>query len=190
MYGEKMGGLRSLSTITKIVFFLEAKRGNPKMKSIEIESHFQVEIFSSLNSLTGRWCSALTFWQVKHLSTYSVISLFMLSPTKSIASNLDTFLFLLDVLNIECRRSQLVFSLSVRLCQARTNDFEILACHPHPHFPFSKFCLILRNLASSFWWDFNSSNKEGCNSKADSKACVNPHEINPNARDPPIHAIV
>jgi len=31
-------------TITQIAFFFETERGNPVMKSIEIESHFQVGI--------------------------------------------------------------------------------------------------------------------------------------------------
>ena len=77
--GRKSADLVRLSTTTQLAFFLEAEMGNPMMKSIEIESHFQVGIASGLNPPMGHWCSALTFGQVKHLSAYPVISLFILS---------------------------------------------------------------------------------------------------------------
>jgi len=51
-------------------------------KSIEIEYYFQVGIFESLSSPTRRWYSALTFWQVRYLSTCSAISLFKLFHQK------------------------------------------------------------------------------------------------------------
>ena len=50
---------------------------------------------------------------------------------KSIVSNSDTFLFLLDVLNIKCYGPQLISSLSALLCQAHIIDFEILVSHSH-----------------------------------------------------------
>jgi len=47
---RKWVDLVSLSTITQIAFFLEAEMGNPMMKSIEMESHFQVGISNGLSS--------------------------------------------------------------------------------------------------------------------------------------------
>jgi len=43
----------SLSIMTEMIFLFEALRGNPTMKSMEIESHFQVAISSGLSSPTG-----------------------------------------------------------------------------------------------------------------------------------------
>jgi len=48
------------------------------MKYINMEPYFHVEIYKDRSSPMGRWCSALTFWQIRHLSTHSAISLFML----------------------------------------------------------------------------------------------------------------
>jgi len=44
----------SVSTISQMTFPFEAKRGNPMMKSIEIESHFNVKISKGHNSHVGR----------------------------------------------------------------------------------------------------------------------------------------
>ena len=57
-------------------------KGQSIMKSIEIESHFRMGISKSLNLRTGCWGSALTFWQVKHLSTFSAIFFFHVIPPK------------------------------------------------------------------------------------------------------------
>ena len=148
--GWKWANLVSLSTMTKIAFFLEAERGNPMMKSIEIESHFQVGTSSSPNCPTGRWCSALTFWQVKHLSIYSTIFLFTLSHQKYCFKSGNIFV------PSGCTKYGLlwasinVFSFSYALSGAHNRVWNLNVPSSSTtipgDFPFSKVCLIFYSL--------------------------------------------
>jgi len=120
----------SLSTRTQIAFFLEAERSNPIIKSINIESHFQVGISKGLSSPTARWYSAFTFWHVKYLSTYSAISLFTSSHQKNCLRSLYIFV-LLGVLSIECYGLPLKSFSSTPLYWARTVYSETSRFHLH-----------------------------------------------------------
>ena len=83
MYGTTMGRLsKPIYYNPNSILFWRLKGANLMIKSIEIESHFQVGISNNLSSPMGCCCSALTFWQVKHRSTNFAISLFMLSYQK------------------------------------------------------------------------------------------------------------
>src|SRR6266540_651134 len=42
-----------------------------------ISSHFHSGIFSGCSKPAGRWCSALTLWQLSHRATYSATSRFI-----------------------------------------------------------------------------------------------------------------
>ena len=65
------------STITHIASWPFFVLGRPTMKSIVIWSHFHSGISSGCSSPPGRWCSVLTFWQVRHLATYSATYFFI-----------------------------------------------------------------------------------------------------------------
>jgi len=153
----------------------KAKRGNPMMKSILIESHFQVGIFNSLNSPTGHWCSALTLCWVKHLSTYYTIWLFILRP-QSIVLGPCTSLFLLDVLISVLWAYANIFSFNSSLPRiynrfSNLSALSVRTTNRHD-FPFSIFCLILCYLAWLFLWNLISSMKEGYTFKAYSSAFI------------------
>ena len=161
----------------------QAKRGNRMMNSIEMKSHFQIRISSGLNSPTCHWCLA---GLSDRLSTYPHILWFLLScyPTISIVSNLDTFLFLLNVLNVKCCGPRLMFSLLTPLCQVHTNDFKILVFYPH--LPQNQVTLLSSELSnslnistSSFWWYLISSIKDGSSLKLITMHLLFHWKINP-----------
>ena len=114
------------------------------MKSIELEYHFQVGISNGLSSPIDRWCSALTFWQVKNLFMYFAISLFILSHHKYCFKSLGC---------TEYRvlwASNNIFSFSSSL-SCNHNWFWNLnvpssSTTKQAGFPFFRFCLILCSL--------------------------------------------
>ena len=128
--GKKWTDLVSQSTITQMTFFFEAERGNPMTMSFDTESHFQVGISNGHKSPTGCQCSALTFWQIKPLLTYPVISFFMHS-TKSIASGLCTSWCLLDASSIECCELSPRYSSSTPHFWVCTGNSRITRSHLH-----------------------------------------------------------
>ena len=181
--GRKWADLVSLSTITQIAFFLEAERVIPWWSPFKYNLTFKWEFWMA--SILQRVVDTQP-WLSDKLNIYPHTRQFLFScyPTKkSIALNLDTFLSLLNVLNIECcGLEKNIFSFRSTLSSTH-NWFWILSVPSSStmkpsDFSFSRFCLILCCLGSSFWWDFISSNKEGYTSKVDNKACVDPCETN------------
>jgi len=76
--GRKWADLVIRSNITHLTFFFDAERGNPMTKSIEMGRHFQEEISKGRSWTMECWCSALSFWHIRHFSTYCLISFFIL----------------------------------------------------------------------------------------------------------------
>ena len=75
--GKKCAVLVNLSTITHIESNSLVVLGNPVTKSIVILSLFHSGISKLWSVPTSLWCSTLTCWHVRHLTTKSATSFFM-----------------------------------------------------------------------------------------------------------------
>ena len=73
----KWATLVSRSTMTQIESWPRLDLGSPVIKSIPISSHFHSGIFKGWSNPAGRWCSALTRWQISNLATNEPISRFI-----------------------------------------------------------------------------------------------------------------
>ena len=142
-----------------VAFFFEAERDNPITKSIEIESYFQVGISQDLSSPTGRWCSSFTFWHVKHLSTYSAISLFIFSHQKNCLKSQYIFVppRCTEYRVLWASSRILFFSSSLLGTHSLFWNLKVpSSCTKKPgDFPWATLHLILSSLASSFLACFN-----------------------------------
>jgi len=153
--GIKWAYLISLSTITQMTFLLEIDRGNPMMRSIEIESHFYVGISNNLSSSTSCWSSSLILWWVRHLSTYSVISLFILSYNKYCFRSVYIFgppaCTLISSIMSFCQYLLFQFIIFVRHTWSIMESWcPIIMYNESRRLSLSRFLLIMYNLASSF----------------------------------------
>ena len=75
--GKKWALFVSRSTITHVASWPWTDLGKWVTKSIAMLSHFLLRISNGCNNSPGLWCSTFAFWQVKHVTTYWVISLFI-----------------------------------------------------------------------------------------------------------------
>src|ERR1043165_5566144 len=75
--GKKWADLVKRSTITQILSKPLGVRGSLVMKSIAMLSHFHTRISGCSSIPDGRWCSALTFEQVRHFAMKRAISFFI-----------------------------------------------------------------------------------------------------------------